>query len=141
VSAAIVHGHRIQYKPERVGVRWLLRGLAAVAACAVLACAPASALAHAVVVAAQPAVNATVPAGDVAIRLQFNSRIDAARSRLTLVAPGGAQTTLAAAAGEAPGVLVARARVPSAGRWTLRWQVLSLDGHVTRGEVPFGVQP
>jgi methionine-rich copper-binding protein CopC len=26
------------------------------------------------------------------------------------------------------------------GRWKLNWQVLSLDGHLTRGEVSFSVR-
>ena len=46
-----------------------------------------SAGAHAVIVQATPAVNAAVARGDLAIRLQFNSRIDAQRSRLTLQDP------------------------------------------------------
>ena len=141
MSAAIIHVHRIQDKPSVIVVRRLGRWLSAAAACAVVAAAPVSALAHAVVVASQPAANATVPMGEVAIRVQFNSRLDVARSRLTLVAPGGTQASIAAAPGDAPGMLVARTRVAIPGRWTLRWQVLSLDGHVTRGEVPFRVQP
>ena len=141
MSAAMIHCHRIQDKPNGVGVRPRRGWLAAAVACAVLAAAPNAVLAHAVVVASQPAANATVPAGAIAIRLQFNSRIDAARSRLTLVAPDGKEGSLAAAVGDAPGALAARARAETAGRWTLRWQVLSLDGHVTRGEVPFRVQP
>jgi methionine-rich copper-binding protein CopC len=141
MGGAIIHCHRIQDKPKRLGVRRSPRWLAAVAACAVLGCAPRGVLAHAVIIASQPAANAILPVGDFAIRLQFNSRIDAARSRLTLVAPAGSEASLAAAAGDAPGVLVARAHAGSAGRWTLRWQVLSLDGHVARGEVPFRVQP
>ena len=110
--------HRIQDKPRRVGVRRLGRWLAA--ACAVLAATPVGVLAHAVIIASQPAANATVPMGEVAIRLQFNSRLDVARSRLALVAPGGTQASLPAAPGDAPGVLVARTRVGSPGRWTLR---------------------
>jgi methionine-rich copper-binding protein CopC len=140
MGGAIIHCHRIQDKRRRVGVR--ARGwLVAMAACAVLGPTPAGVLAHAVIVASQPAANADVPMGEVAIRLQFNSRVDAARSRLTFVAPAGTQASLAAAPGDAPGVLVARARAASPGRWMHRWQVLSLDGHLTRGEVPFRVQP
>jgi copper resistance protein C len=141
MSAAMIHRHRIQDKPNGVGVRRRRGWLTAAVACAVLAAAPDAVLAHAVIVASQPAANAVVPTGEIAIRLQFNSRIDAARSRLTLVAPDGNEASLAAAVGDAPGVLAARAHVGTVGRWTLRWQVLSLDGHVTRGEVPFRVQP
>jgi len=26
------------------------------------------------------------------------------------------------------------------GAWRLRWQVLALDGHITRGDVPFAIR-
>src|ERR1700682_5278505 len=45
--------------------------------------APGSAPAHAIIVAAQPAMNATVAAGEIAIRLDFNSRLDTRRSGLS----------------------------------------------------------
>ena len=137
----MIHVDRIQDKPGGIRVRPRRRWLAAAVAGTWLGVVPGVGLAHAVIVASQPVANATVPTGEIPIRLQFNSRIDAARSRLTLVAPDGSEAPLAAVAGDAPGVLAVHARVASAGRWTLRWQVLSLDGHVTRGEVPFRAQP
>ena len=141
MGGAMIHCHRIQDKPRALAVRLWRAWLTAAVACALLAGAPNAVLAHAVIVASQPTTNATVPMGELAIRLQFNSRIDAARSRMILVTPDGNEASFTTAAGDAPGVLVGRAHVGSAGRWTLRWQVLSLDGHVTRGEVPFRVQP
>jgi len=41
------------------------------------------------------------------------------------------------AAGKAPGSLVAEGNADSLGPWILRWQVLSVDGHITRGEIRF----
>jgi methionine-rich copper-binding protein CopC len=41
--------------------------------------------AHAILLSADPAPNATVHAGPVQVHLRFNARIDARRSRLTLV--------------------------------------------------------
>ena len=99
-----------------------------------------AARAHAVVESSQPAANAVVAPGDVHVRVQFSSRIDRARSRLTLVEPDGRQTTLSLAPGDEPGVLAATARPTAPGRYALHWQVLSLDGHVTRGDVPFRVR-
>src|SRR6266851_5403725 len=49
-----------------------------------------SAAAHAVLLESSPALKAAVPGPDVPIKLRFNVRIDAARSRLTLVGPDGA---------------------------------------------------
>lgn len=103
------------------------------------ALAPAAAGAHAIVVRAQPAMNATVPQGDLDIKLDFNSRIDPPRSRLSLMGPDGSQTPVVPIGDAGPNALAGRASVTVAGHWKLRWQVLSLDGHVTRGEVSFTV--
>lgn len=100
---------------------------------------PAAANAHAVVVSSTPAANALVAPGVLSFRLQLSSRIDPARSRVTLVAPDGAETVVPFDA-SAPGVVSGRARVATAGPWKLHWQVLSLDGHLTRGDVPFRVR-
>ena len=112
----------------------LLRMLmAAVALTPVIVCA------HAIVVAAQPAMNATVVPGELEIRLDFNSRIDQKRSRLSLRRPDGTEVAVALSPDRPPGELVGLALVTEEGRWTVRWQVLSLDGHITRGEVSFSV--
>ena len=97
------------------------------------------ALAHAIVESSQPAANAVAAPGELHVRVQFSSRIDVARSRIVLIAPDGRQTTLALDADEKPGLVTATTRVATDGRFTLRWQVLSLDGHVARGEIPFRV--
>jgi methionine-rich copper-binding protein CopC len=107
---------------------------------ATVALTPGIARAHAIVVAAQPAMNSVVLPGELEIRLDFNSRIDQKRSRLSLQRPDGTEVAVALAAGGLPGVLAGRAQVVGEGRWKLRWQVLSLDGHITRGEVSFSVR-
>jgi methionine-rich copper-binding protein CopC len=97
------------------------------------------ALAHAVVTSSEPARDGVVAPGELDVRVAFSSRIDPARSRLVLVAPDGAQTPLSIVERK-PGVVTAKARAAAKGRWVLHWQVLSLDGHVTRGDVPFRVE-
>jgi methionine-rich copper-binding protein CopC len=117
-------------------------------ACAALLCLPAAALflvpgsasTHAIVVSAQPAANSVVTPGEIAIRLAFNGRVDSRRSGLSLQRPDGSEVPVALTLDNPPGVLAARARVDTIGRWQLRWQVLSLDGHITRGEVDFSVR-
>ena len=111
-------------------------GLAATA----VALAPSHASAHAIVIAARPAINSTVEAGQVEIRLEFNSRVDTKRSRLTLQRPDGTTLDIELAPASSPGVLAGIARVAEDGRWTLHWQTLSLDGHITRGEFNFSVR-
>ena len=102
----------------------------------VLLAQPASA--HAILIDGTPGIEATVPSGSLEVRLRFNSRIDAERSRLTLVAPDATPSVLEQTPPEAPNLLEAKTSV-AAGSWRLRWQVLAVDGHITRGEVPFTV--
>ncbi len=101
---------------------------------------PMSAAAHAIVLSAQPAADTVVTAGELAIRLAFNSRVDSRRSALSLQRPDGGEVPVVLAFDNPPGVLAAHARVDVDGRRKLRWQVLSLDGHITRGEVDFSVR-
>ena len=100
--------------------------------------APGSASAHAILMHSEPPAGATVPAGATPVMVRFNSRIDHARSRLTL-RQGQSDTVLPLNPGAGPDVLSASVMV-APGAYTLRWQVLALDGHVTRGDVPFTVR-
>lgn len=98
-------------------------------------------VAHAVLVEASPQADSTVSGPDVAIRLRFNVRIDAGRSRVAITAaPQGAAKTLKLDKQNTPDVLTTRAAGLSAGKYKLEWQVLAADGHITRGEVLFTVR-
>ena len=96
--------------------------------------------AHAILVDSQPAALAIIPAGEATFRLRYNSRIDSARSRISLVRAGAADTVLPLGRDDPPELLTTRA-VLDAGAYTLRWQVLAIDGHITRGDLPFTVAP
>jgi methionine-rich copper-binding protein CopC len=97
---------------------------------------PASA--HAILIRSAPAIGASVPAGAIALELHYNSRIDAGRSRLTLIRADHSQSVLPILPDTAPDVLRADATLPP-GAYVVRWQVLAIDGHITRGDVPFTV--
>lgn len=99
-----------------------------------------AAQAHAILVDSQPVALGTIPAGEATFRLRYNSRIDGARSRISLVRAGTADVVLPIGRDDPPEVLTARA-VLDAGAYTLRWQVLAIDGHITRGDLPFTVAP
>jgi hypothetical protein len=101
---------------------------------------PRAAAAHAILIASQPPQGGTVAAGAVAIHLQYNSRIDRVRSRLTLTRPDHTQATLPIAAEGAPDEMDTTATL-TPGPYVLRWQVLAIDGHITRGDVTFTVGP
>jgi copper resistance protein C len=106
------------------------------AAMLLLAC---TAMAHAILVESTPAINATVTGPNVPIKLRFNVRIDATRSRLTLVKPD-ASTQLLTIAKDAPAdTLTTQAQTLSPGDYRIRWQALATDGHITRGEILFKV--
>jgi hypothetical protein len=61
---------------------------------ATLAVVPAFAHAHAILEDSQPPSGGSVPAGNVPLRFQFDSRVDHARSRLTLTHPDRTQHVL-----------------------------------------------
>ena|SRR5580698_3717121 len=97
------------------------------------------ALAHAILVASTPKVHGTVHGPGVDVDLKFNSRVDATRSHLVLIAPDGKSQPLALSKQAAPQTLSTHANLKP-GAYTLRWQALSADGHITRGEIPFTVE-
>jgi methionine-rich copper-binding protein CopC len=95
---------------------------------------------HATLVAARPAMNSSLAPGKLEIRLEFNSRIDRLRSRLSLLRPDGTVAEIASVPDRAQNVLAARVDATMTGGWKLDWQVLSLDGHITRGALRFSVR-
>jgi copper resistance protein C len=97
--------------------------------------------AHAVLLESNPALKGAVSGPDVPIKLRFNVRIDAVRSRLTLIRPDGTAQALEISKQSPADTLSAEATSLAAGAYRLRWQVLASDGHITRGEIPFTVTP
>lgn len=110
--------------------------VALLAAAGLISTAPAQA--HAILLDSQPARQATMPPGPATISLKFNSKVDHARSRIALRA-NGAETTLPIDSASAADSMAAKTTL-SPGDYVVRWQVLAVDGHITRGDVPFTVQ-
>src|SRR5262245_47493952 len=96
--------------------------------------------AHAILLEATPAKNATVAGSPLSVELRFNCRIDGKRSRLTLVLPNQTLRPLVIQAQTSPDKLNAQAEGFEPGSYRLRWQVLASDGHITRGEIPFAIK-
>ena len=107
---------------------------------ALLAASSRPALAHAVLVSSTPQKNAAVSGPDITISLKYNSRVDGARSTISLLKPDGTVEKIGTPAQPAPDMLSATGHGLAKGAYVLRWQVLATDGHITRGEVPFQVQ-
>ncbi|CAK0755938.1 hypothetical protein WCLP8_260009 [uncultured Gammaproteobacteria bacterium] len=97
------------------------------------------AAAHAIIKDSTPAANATVVGPDILITLRFNSILDRQRSRLSLRLPDGTIRVLSIEPGKTPTDLTARAGSLALGSHRILWQVLSVDGHITRGEIPFKI--
>jgi methionine-rich copper-binding protein CopC len=99
------------------------------------------ALAHAIIVSAIPAAGATVSGPDIDLVFTFNVRVDASRSKLVLTAPDGSTSDIEILANDSPAVLAGHLTGLRAGAYSVRWQVLATDGHITRGDVSFAVAP
>lgn len=112
--------------------------LNAIVCLAVLLGASQFAFAHAHLLSSSPTADGTVKGPAISINLKFNSRVDSSRSHLDLVRSDGKVEALSVSApGDAE---MATHATLTPGRYTIRWQALSVDGHITRGEIPFTVQ-
>src|SRR5262245_15624516 len=98
---------------------------------------PASA--HAIIVSAVPTADQHVPAGNLAVRIEFNSRIDKVRSRLQVTASPSVKEDVPIDPAGKPNVVTGTTGALTPGTYVLRWQVLAIDGHITRGDIPFKV--
>jgi hypothetical protein len=95
--------------------------------------------AHAILKESSPAANSVVTGPDVPIRLKFNVRIDATRSKLQLVHSNSTITDLVMEKQASPDTLATKATGLQRGAYKIAWQVLAPDGHITRGLIPFTV--
>ena len=120
-------------------MRKYMRNSAAAAVAAAMAAGAPPAWAHAVIVSASPTANEQVAPGQLPVRIEFNSRIDKARSRLQVTAQAGDKTDVLIDQAGDPNVVAGTTGALSPGAYVLRWQVLAVDGHITRGDIPFVV--
>ena len=102
--------------------------------------APLAAHAHAILIDSTPPIDGTVPAGPTDIRLRYNSRVDQARSKVTLTGPDHTTHVLKIDR-HAPADVLHTTAALAAGPCDIAWQVLAIDGHITRGDVRFTVAP
>jgi copper resistance protein C len=96
--------------------------------------------AHAVLTSSAPAVGSIVLAGTIRFALHYNSRVDHVRSALTITNPDQSRNRLTVAGGGPDDELDAETSLLKPGTYNLRWQVLAVDGHITRGDIPFSVK-
>lgn len=99
---------------------------------------PVLAHAHAILEESTPPAGASVKPGKQELRFRFNSRIDRGRSRLTLIRSDRSRDTVPIAPDGPPDIVGAHLDLMP-GDYVVRWQVLAVDGHITRGDVAFTV--
>ena len=102
---------------------------------------PGTASAHAILVSSTPRNGAVVAGPNLAVVLSFNSRIDRPRSRLTIDGPEHHGVVVPIeSTNQGPATLSARLSGLRAGAYTLHWQVLAADGHITYGIISFRIK-
>ena len=97
-------------------------------------------MAHAILFESTPARNAIIGGHLGIVKLRFNVRVDASRSRLALVFPSGSLEALEVKSQEPADVVAADVSDLPPGHYDLKWQVLASDGHITQGDIPFAVK-
>ena len=106
-----------------------------------LAVTPMSADAHAVLVKSTPARKTTVVQPPPRVELTFSERLEPAYSSVSVLDAGGREVDLrdaALAPGDSRRLVVSLPPLP-AGTYTVRFRVLSVDGHVVESEFPFTI--
>ena len=108
----------------------------------VLTLLPTSALAHAVLVKAVPPQRATLAESPPRVELWFNERLEPAYSRASVTDEAGAQVDLrdVVVSREDPKRLSVSLPALGPGRYTVRFRVLSVDGHVVESSLTFTVR-
>lgn len=104
----------------------------------VFAAAAQMAFAHAHLVSSTPQANSMVAGPAISIDLKFTSRLDASRSSVALLYENGKLENLKASSIDGSELATHVNLAP--GKYTIRWQALATDGHLTRGEIPFTVR-
>lgn len=116
------------------------RSLVLLSALAFLPLLARHARAHAIILESTPEPGGVLVGPDITVAIRFNSRIDYAHSQLALILADGSLMPLTLGPVDAQDLLAASAVGLAPGVYRLLWQVLSLDGHITRGEIPFAIQ-
>jgi methionine-rich copper-binding protein CopC len=99
--------------------------------------------AHAILVRSTPSENAVVSGPALSVELSFNSKVDQSRSTLALEASENNDAPIPIAVkkdSEQPAKPLAAISNLKQGSYKLRWQVLAIDGHITRGAIAFRVE-
>lgn len=103
---------------------------------------PGVALSHAVLVKSVPAQRAVLAEPPPRVELWFNERLEPAYSKASVTNEAGVQVDLrdVAVSADDPRQLSLSLPTLTPGRYTVRFRVLSVDGHVVESTVTFTVK-
>jgi len=103
---------------------------------------PAVARAHSQLARSQPARGAAVARAPERVRLWFSERLEPAFATLSVWSEAGAQVDAGDAAVDAADLTLLSVNTPNLtpGRYTVRYRVLSVDGHVVESSFAFTVK-
>ena len=120
----------------------LLAALAAASALSAVGLSPGAAPAHSLLVRSEPGRNTSVSRAPERVRLWFSERIEPAYARLSVWNEGGTQVDAGDAAVDSndPALLSVSTPDLRPGGYTVRFRVLSVDGHVVESSFAFTVK-
>ena len=103
---------------------------------------PALASAHAYLVKSVPPGRATLFASPAKIQIWFNERLEPRYSSIAVLDPDGKRVDLdnAQVSSDDPKQLAIGVKQLQSGRYTVKFRVLSVDGHVVEQSFPFTVR-
>lgn len=117
--------------------------LVAIAAIVAALALPGAALAHAFLDRATPAVGSTVHGSPAEVALRFSEPLEPAFSTIRVFDAGGKQVDRKDKRLDAEAATTIKVSLPrlAPGTYRVVWRVLSVDGHVTKGDHTFDVAP
>lgn len=116
--------------------------LAAAGALSAVGLSPGAAPAHSLLVRSDPGRSATVTRAPERVRLWFSERIEPAYAKLSVWSEAGKQADAGDAAVDSTDLTLLSVSTPNLGpgRYTARFRVLSVDGHVVESSFAFTVK-
>ena len=107
-----------------------------------MACVPAPAESHAVLVKSVPAARAVLGRPPSRVQVWFSERLEPAFSSMAVWSASGAQVDKrdASVSAEDPKQLAVTLGTLDPGTYTVRFRILSVDGHVIEASFPFTIK-
>jgi methionine-rich copper-binding protein CopC len=107
-----------------------------------LAASPLNAIAHAVLVTTDPARRATIAHAPKAVKLCFNEAIEMAYTTVSVLDASNSPVSNAKPQGDPGDTKCVSLVIPNLadGRYTVKYRVLSVDGHVVESSYEFSVK-